>query len=74
MGQIVISHKLCGYFRVYLIIYRGVSPHIVCHSAGYPGLFSLLFHGCLETGLVNGDSLIFQDFLGQIQRESVSII
>lgn len=73
-GKVIISNKLCGNRSIDLVIYSSVSSHIVGYLTGGTCLLSLLIHSSLETFLVDLVTLLLKDLLGQIKRESVSII
>ena len=61
MNQTVISNKFTGDGCRNGLIYRYISTHVVADFPCFPRFLSLLFHRSLETILVNGKVLIFQD-------------
>ena len=70
----IVSNKLCGNRSINLVIYSSVSSHIVGYLTGGTCFLSLLIHSSLETFIVDLVALLLKDLLGQIKRESVSII
>ena len=72
--EMIVAYKFCSYIDIDLIIYSGVSSHIVGYLTCWTRLHSLLFHCLLEAVFINSISLFLKDFFGKIKRESISII
>ena len=72
--KIVIADEFRGNARIDGLVYRHVRPHIVGDFTGLAGCLPLDFHGFFEAFFIDRHSLLFQDLLRQIQRESVGII
>ena len=70
----IIANEFSCYIDIKIIIYSGVRTHIVCYFTGCTGFDSLLFHGFLESFLVNAVAFFLKDLLCEVKRESVSII
>ena len=74
MTETIISNKCCGNGRIDGIINSCICAHVVCYFSCVTCFGTLFFHGCLKAFLINGKAFFFQDFFGQIYRESVSVI
>ena len=61
MNQTVISNEFAGDSCWDGLIYGYISAHVVADFPCFTSFLSLLFHRSLETILVNGKVLIFQD-------------
>ena len=72
--KIVIADEFRGNARIDGLVYRHVRPHIIGNLTGLAGRLPLDLHGFFEAFFIDGHSLLFQDLLRQIQRESVGVI
>ena len=73
-GQSIISYKLSRNRRIDGLIYRHIRSHIVGRLAGFASLVLLFLHTCLKSVLVHRESILLQDLLCQVERETVRII
>ncbi len=77
-NRLVISYKSAGKSRIHILIYRSGSAHIAGSLAGALAIFSrrllLVLHGSIKAFLIYGKALLFQNLLGVIKRESISIV
>ena len=70
----IISHKLCRYRWINRFVNRHICSHIVMLTERTFGSLTLSLHSFLKAFFINLHSLFFQDLLGQIYRESISVI
>ena len=72
--QPVITNKFSGNRRIDGLVYSHVRTHVIGSLAGLSGLFLLFLHGGGKAVFIHGAASLFQNFLSEIQRESISII
>ena len=72
--QPVIAYKFSSDGRINVIIHCGVSPHVISFCPCIPGFVPLLLHTILEPFFINREPFLFQDLLGQVQREPIGVI
>ena len=72
--QSVITNKFSGNRRIDGLVYSHVGTHVIGSLAGLSGLFLLFLHGSGKAVFIHGAASLFQNFLGEIQRESIGVI
>ena len=74
ISKMIISLEFSGYVNIDLIIYSGVSSHIVGYFTCGTCFDSLFFHCFLEAFFVDSIAFFFKDLFGKVKWKSVSII
>ena len=74
VSQSVVTYELCGDRRIDGLVNGHIGSHVVGRLSGRSGCLFLLFHAGGETVLVYRKILLLQNFLGQVNREAVSIV
>ena len=74
MAQAVITDKPAFYRRINGLVDRHIRSHIIRHFPGLSRRLALYLHRLAESLFICCKALFFQNFNGQIHRESIGIV